>query len=207
MTVTPSSGGWIFDEDNALKTLLQGITVTDQANNARQLLVRFNQPEVEVGKQQYPFALIHLIDVTESTERAMRNRVDLTYVPDGAPAPVSGQSYTTDYPIPYSLFYQVTTYARNARHDRQIIRAMMDRFGGRMHTLYVPEDDTQRSMFLRGSQKRDFPDSGNRITFSNVYTIEVFTELLPTDIVAQPQVSTVTQKVDFTVDKLVIPTS
>jgi hypothetical protein len=198
-------GAWLLNEDNALRTLLSDITVSDEHNSARKVGVWFGQPDVEIRTQAYPYITIDLIDAREATERSMRGRVTLGYQPDGAAAPTVGKGYVTDYPIPYDLDYQVTTYARQPRHDRSIMRTLMqEKFGSRMHTLYIPEDDTQRSMFLIGSQKRDSTEQNKRL-FSNAYTVRIYSELLPKAITELPVVSSVAQSVQFSVDALPAP--
>lgn len=197
--------GFILNEDKALRDWLTDIYVSDDKNANRKVGVWFGQPDVEVTNQSYPYITIDLIDAREATERAHRGIIDLWYVPDGADAPEVGKGYVTDYPIAYNLDYQITTYARQPRHDRAIMRALLqDKFGGRMHTLYIPEDDTQRSMFLISSQKRDSTEDKRRL-FSNAYTVRVFSELLPADIQKLSQVSTINQTFNITTDTLVPP--
>lgn len=199
---------WILNEDNALKAWLSDLTVSDNKNPSRKVGVWFGQPDPEIRDQVFPYITIDLIDVREAVERQMRNRVTLTYTPDGAPAQVANEGYVTAYPIAYDLVYQVTTYARTPVHDRQIIAQLMaNKLGGKLHTLYIPEDDTQRSMFLTGMAVRDRTDPSNKRLFSKAYTVTVCTELLPEDIALLPQVSTLNQTIDFTVDTLTIPTT
>lgn len=174
-------GQWILNEERALKERISGITVSDSADRTRKVGVWFGQPDVEIQKQTFPFITIDLVDDYEATERAMRNEITLWYQPDGAPPEAPDKGYVTEYPIPYDLIFQITTYARQPRHDRQIIRTLMKRLGGRVNSLYIPEDDTIRSMFVVGHQKRDSTSDGRRL-FSNAYTLQVFTELLPKDI-------------------------
>lgn len=174
-------GAWIMNEERALKAVLQEMTVSDNRNPSRPVGVWFGQPDVELQKQTYPYATVDLIDVYEATERAHRNRIELWYSPEGHPPREGDKGYVTHFPIPYDLIFQITTYARHPVHDRQIILQMMRRFGGRWQSLHVPADDTVRSMFLVGTQKRDSTEDGRRL-FSNAYTVQVFTELLPEEI-------------------------
>lgn len=176
---TEVNGQWILNEDKALRNLLKDIVVTDRIPT--KVGVWYGQPDVEIQEQSYPYIVIDLIHADEAPERAHRNEIELWYRPDGAPKHSPDKGYKTEYPIPYDLIYQVTTYARYPRHDRQIIRAIMKRMGGRSHSLYIPEDDTQRSMFIIGSQKRDRTEDARRL-FSNAYTVQIFSELLPKDI-------------------------
>jgi hypothetical protein len=78
------------------------------------------------------------------------------------------------------LYYQVTTYARQPRHDRQLIAAVYnnDRLPFRFGSLYIPEDSTIRRLDMLGFVKRDTTESSKRL-FSNVYNIRVSAEVLP----------------------------
>lgn len=179
--MTEINGQWSLNEERALKAALQGIVVSDGTNPARKVGVWYGQPDIEIRAQSYPYITIDLVDVDEAPERAHRNDIELWYRPDGAPESLPDKGYVTEYPIPYDLIFQVTTYARHPYHDRQIIRSIMKRIGGRSRSLYIPQDDTMRSMFLVGSRKRDSTEDGKRL-FSNAYTVQVFSELLPKDI-------------------------
>lgn len=183
MTVPPQSlnENFILNEDRALKKLLMGMTVSDAKQADRPVKVYFGQPDVEITDQTYPYVTVDLIYADEATERAMRGIIQLQYRPEGGPAPEDGHGLLTEYPIPYDLAYQVTTYARDPRHDRKIMNQIARRLGGRWHSLYVPEDNTERSMFLTNTQKRDRTEANRRL-FSNAYTVVVYSELIPADI-------------------------
>jgi hypothetical protein len=170
---------FLLNEDKALRSWLNDIYVSDDNNPNRKVGVWFGQPDVEITNQSYPYITIDLIDVREATERAMRGLTQLYYLPDGGWETDVVMPFKTSYPIPYDLDYQITTYARQPRHDRALIRTMLqEKFGSRMHTLHIPSDDTKRSMFLMGSQKRDKTEDKRRL-FSNAYTVRVYSELLP----------------------------
>ena len=54
---------FIIAEDLALKTLLSGITVSDDSNASRPVKAWFGYPDVEVRDQTFPFITIDLIDI------------------------------------------------------------------------------------------------------------------------------------------------
>lgn len=198
---------FILSEDKALHALLKGMTVSDEKQASRQVGVWFGQPDIEIRPQTYPYITIDLIDVREAVERAHRGNIELTYVPDGAPAPEVGKSYTTDYPIPYDITYQITTYARHPRHDRQIIASLLsEKIGSRMHSLHIPEDNTDRSMFLVQTVKRDRTEDNRRL-FSNAFTVVVYSELLPSVVRRIPLVDSVVDSVTVTTQELQVPES
>lgn len=175
------NGKWILNEDKALKAALTGITVSDDKNPARKVGVWFGQPDVELRQQAYPYITIDLLSAHEATNRAMRGEIELWYQPDGGDPRLPEKGYVTEYPVPYDLTYQVSTFARQPRHDRQLMLAVARRIGARTRSLYIPEDDTQRSMFTYGPNKHDSTEDGRRL-FRNNYTVTVYSEILPSEI-------------------------
>ena len=181
---------FILNEDRAVKKLFMGMTVSDARQASRPVKVYFNQPDVEITDQEYPYGTVELIDADEATSRAMRGIIQLQYQPEGGPSPEDGHGLLTEFPIPYDLVYQVTFYSRDPRHDRQIMNQVARRVGGRIHSLYVPEDNTERTLFLTDTRKRDRTEANRRL-FSNAYTLVVCSELIPADIEKVAQVTRV----------------
>ena len=167
---------YIINEDKALKELLKGITVADSGNSARPVGVFYGQPDKEIRDQSYPYITIELVGIAEATDRAHRGYITLPYIPEGVDPTIP---YATQYPIPVNLTYQVTTYARQPRHDRQIINALFapSRLPLRFGLLEIPEDGTVRRLDLLGFVKRDTTEQEKRL-FSNVYNIQISSEFL-----------------------------
>lgn len=165
----------ILNEDAALKGLLKGITVSDEANPKRGVGVFFGQPDKEIRQQAYPYIVIELIDVGLANDREHRGYITTPYIPEGADDLVN-----TWYPIPINLDYQISTYARYPLHDRQIIAALFSpgRLPMRFGQLYIPEDGTARRVDFLGFTKRDLTEQDRRL-FSNVYNIRVYSEMFP----------------------------
>jgi hypothetical protein len=189
---------FIINEDAALKTLLQGITVSDAGNTARPVPVYYGQPDKEVRAQTYPYITLDLVGLKEDPERAHRGYVDMTYEPEGVDLfTYDGRILnSTEFPIPVDLFYQIVTFARQPRHDRQMIAALVaqGRLPLRFGQLHIPEDNTVRRLDMLGFSKRDTTESNKRL-FSNVYNIRISAELFPAQIdqvylVTQPPVVT-----------------
>lgn len=178
----------IINEDKALKTALTGITVSDAGNPARPVGVWFGQPDTEIRAQSYPYITIDFIGYSEATDRAHRGDIDLNYYPEGvAKGPIlpdgSGTiQYATEYPIPVNLDYQVVTWARQPRHDRQIMAAMLtgQRLPLRFGLIVIPEDMTVRRLDVLGFTKKDTTDSNGKRLFSNAYSVRISAEVLPT---------------------------
>ena len=175
---------FIVAEDLALKSLLQGMVVGDEKTAERPVKVWFGYPDVEVRAQEFPFITIDLIDVVPASDRQTSGKMS---DPDyrGTVAPEAGITYVFDIPVAYDLVYQVTTYARNPRHDRALLYQMFNKFPSKFGKLGVPNqigtEIGYRSMFVDGFVKRDAVDgeTGNRRTLRNVYTVRVISEMTP----------------------------
>ena len=171
----------IINEDKALKTLLTGITVSDSGNPERPVGVWFGQPDIEIRNQVFPYITIDFLGYAEDTTRAHRGIIDMPYRPEGF-EDSSEDGYITEYPIPVNLDYQITTWARQPRHDRQIMAEMLSghRLPLRYGLIIVPEDDTVRRLDFLGHAKRDSIDGNQKRLFSNVYTVRISAEVLTT---------------------------
>jgi hypothetical protein len=167
---------FINNEENALKLLLSGMTVSDSGNPARPVGVFYGQPDKEIRQQAYPYVTIDLINMAEATDRVQSGMVVLPYQPEGYDG-VS--SLETPYPMPLYLEYQITTFARQPRHDRQILAQLFSiyRLPVRFGQLFIPEDSTWRRLDTVGFSKRDTTESDKRL-FMNVFTIRIATEIL-----------------------------
>ena len=185
---------FIVAEDLALKSHVQGMPVGDEKNAERPVKVWFGYPDVEVRAQEFPFVTIDLIDVIPANDRQNSGYL---YDTDnrGTVAPEAGFTYVYEIPVAYDLVYQVTTYARNPRHDRALLYQMFNKFPSKYGKIAVPNElGTEigyRSMFVDGFVKRDAVDgeTGNRRTLRNVYTVRVVSEMTPS--VAAKKLSTV----------------
>jgi hypothetical protein len=172
---------FLLNEDKALKSLMQSITVSDAKNSARAVGVWFGQPDVEIRDQSYPYVTLDLIDISEDPSRVHRGVVTMPYTPEGLDSSVKHQ---TEFPIPVNIDYQVTSYARQPLHDRQIISNILNtKLPFRFGTLEIPEDNTLRRVELLGYAKRDRTEQGKRL-FVNMFTIRVSAELFPSAIIA-----------------------
>jgi len=169
---------FILSEDLALRNKLLGMTVTDQkagsTTTTRPVGVWFGQPDLEIRNQSYPYVTVDLIDVSEDRQRAMRGKAAPDYL---APANLDeDKGWEIDIPIPVNLDYQVSTYSRQPRHDREILGQVLGlklplRFG----TL-EPDDGTVRRLDVLDVAKRDATENGKRL-FVNSITVRVSSEL------------------------------
>lgn len=135
-----ASQGFLLDEDNALRTHLMGLTVSDDQSRTREVGVWFSHPDLEARNQVYPYIVISLIDVTEATDRVLSGYYDefvpafsfpISAVPEGATLGSDGKFYIpeSEYPveflsrppIPVQIDYQVRIFSRHPRHARTIL--------------------------------------------------------------------------------------
>jgi len=173
---------FIVAEDLAIKTLLGGMTVSDEKNPARPVKVWFGYPDVEIRTQDFPFVTIDMIDIVPANERQTQGRFS-DNDNRGTQTPVGSFVYTYDVPVAYDLIYQITSYSRHPRHDRALMLQLMRKFPSKFGYLVVPNElgteNSRRHMFLDGFAKRDAVDSetGNRRLLRNVLTIRVISEM------------------------------
>lgn len=169
---------FLLSEDEALRKALQGMTVHDQttdgANTSRPVRVYFGQPDQELTPQLYPYVTIDMIDIQRDPTREMRGWTGKDYLnPNELP---DGQAFETDIPIPVNIDYQVTTYSRHPRHDREILsqinfQKLPQRFG-----MLQLNDGTVRRMDVLATSKRDATEQAKRL-FVNAITVRVSSEV------------------------------
>jgi hypothetical protein len=169
---------FILSEDKALRDALLGMTVHDQKADSgdveRAVRVFFGQPDQELTAQIYPYVTIDLIDVMRDPTREMRGRTDAPYLNPGNLT--ENQSFEVELPIPVNLDYQVTTYSRHPRHDRELLQQinfqkLPQRFG-----MLKLDDGTVRRMDVMGVSKRDATEQAKRL-FINAITVRVSSEV------------------------------
>jgi hypothetical protein len=175
---------FIIAEDLAIKTLLNGISVSDDKSSPRQVKTWFGYPDIEVRDQIFPFITIDLIDIMAANERQTYGYLtDSDY--QGTIAPIDGYSYNYLVPVAYDLVYQITSYSRHPRHDRALMYQLLNKFPSKYGYLTVPNqlgtENSIRSMFLDGFVKRDAVEgeTGNRRLLRNVLTVRVVSQMTP----------------------------
>ena len=193
--------GFSLAEDAALKHRLSSLTVSDDRESERIVSVFFRYPEGETEKM-YPFMTIDLLDVAHSRERQESERNyyfmndaserSIDYYPsEFSTSELSGQLgasagiMVTDQIVPVDLIYQVTTYCRSQRHDRQLMMLMLRRvFPFRRGFIEVPEDGTIRRCDLLDWQQNDLLDQEagyKKRIFRKVLTLRINAEIPQSD--------------------------
>jgi len=219
-THTALNAGWITREDAALKAKLKGIRVP-VANEERQpdpdgdddgpavtvngktrsVPVYFRLPEDEARRKQYPYITIDFLGPVPDHEREHRGVVTFgspdeenAYSPPGMPE----GGGRTEFPIPYTLMYQVTQWARFNRHDRIIMNELLTvrlepRFGYlEMVGTDAPDDLSIRRMdLISGPTNGDTRDAEGKRLFRKMYTVGVQSELFHSEFLRLAAVSQV----------------
>lgn len=187
---------FVLAEDEALKALLVGMTVSDDKAPIRPVEVFYSIPDVELRQQKYPYITIDLVDIRPADGRQHSGYwtdVDLA----GTVQPTDDTTYTYYAPVAYDLVYQVSSWARHPRHDRAIIQQILqNRLPSKYGKLQVPNsigtEVANRSMFLDGFAKLNFVEEGRRV-FRNIFTVRVLSEMPPAtaEYISETRVSTV----------------
>lgn len=181
---------FLLNEDEALKNLLSGMTVTDQKAGSTQATTRavrvwFGQPDQEITAQTYPYITIDMIDVAEDFMRAMRGKSQPSYI-DPPEIMVDTEvefdpnlhDWEIDYPIPVNIDYQITVYSRQPRHDRAILAQLINTKIPLRFAVLETNDGTIRRLDVLDISKRDITESGKRL-FVNAITVRVSSEIQP----------------------------
>lgn len=181
---------FLLSEDEALRNLLKDMVVTDQKaastqETTRKVGVWFGQPDQEIRAQSYPYITIDMIDIAEDFARAHRGRVKPAYMTDPTTGPDGESQYDSEtqdweinFPIPVNIDYQVTTYSRQPRHDREILAQLLyKKLPLRFATLET-DDNTVRRLDVLDISKRDVTEQAKRL-FVNAITVRVSSEIAP----------------------------
>ena len=176
---------FLLSEDKALRDLLKDMTVTDQkADGTRSVGVWFGQPDQEIRNQSYPYITIDMVDIAEDFARSMRGRAVLPYAADpetiGEDTEWDPELHAWDvsWPIPINIDYQITTYARQPRHDREILAQLLYRKIPLRFAVLNTDDNTVRRLDVLDVSKRDITEQGKRL-FVNAITVRVSSEIAP----------------------------
>lgn len=205
-----SNSGFLLAEDAALKSrLLNGLRVSDDKKASRPVQVFYRFPESET-ERTYPFATIELISLNHAR---IRQESEVTYYYTNSTMSASAVSSTapridyfpseygvseldeialnsvylsTEQMTPIDLVYQVSTYCRSQRHDRELTSGMLRYvFPMRRSYIEIPEDGTSRRCDLVSWTSADIMDQEagyKKRIFRKVYTVQINSEIPLTDL-------------------------
>jgi hypothetical protein len=186
---------FLLSEDHGIRARLEGMVVSDQtaagADVTRKVGVWFGQPDQEIRAQSYPYVTIDMVDIVRDTDREHRGVITApAYLTPSAGFNAVTQTTLMDYPIPVSLFYQITTYARHPRHDRAILAQLMSsKLPLRAGSLEL-DDGTVRRLDVEDVSKRDVTEQDKRL-FINAITVRISSEVVQKALDELYKVSTV----------------
>ena len=179
---------FMLSEDKALREKMQGMVVYDQKATGEEVPrvvgVWFGQPDQEIRTQSYPYVTIDMIDIARDPSREHRGKVSPSYLMGNLPDDFNPetQTFETDIPIPVNLDYQITTYARHPRHDRQLVAQLLsEKLPIRAGTLDL-DDGTARRLDVLDVAKRDLTENQKRL-FVNAVTVRVSSEIVQNNLV------------------------
>jgi len=181
---TYPSEGFLLDEDRALRDWMKGITVSDHENATRNVEAWFGHPDLELREQKYPYITVDLLEIQEGIDRVHRGNLYLTNGPApegpptwwGLPQIPDDQIWLGEMTTPVDLIYQVGTWARNPRHDRQILRACITGKTSLRGGVIATADGYTRRLDFLGHIKRDREEGGKRL-FNNIFRLRMSAEV------------------------------
>jgi len=199
--VMPEHKGFILAEDEALKLLVEQLTLPDGQGNEKAVRCWFRYPEPEV-QITYPFATIDLIGVNPAydlwTSLYWQDLDEEVEFDSSKPELVitghrlhdpstareitvpSGMTTTRVNYLAYRLIYQVGLWANNAFHDRLMTARMIrDIIHPRPSWLHCPADGVWKRMEVLGWAPADLPtqEGGSKRIFRKMITMSVQTEI------------------------------
>jgi hypothetical protein len=169
---------FLLKEDKAIRELMQGLTVHDQkadgSDTPRPVGVWFGQPDQELRNQTYPYITIDMVGINRDFQREMRGRTSAAYLkPDSI---ADGVRWDTEIPIPVNIDYQITTFSRHPRHDRELLAEILyNKLSFRFAQLFVGESTIHRLEVINVA-KRDSTEQAKRL-FVNAFTVRLATEI------------------------------
>lgn len=183
---------WVLDEDAALKQKLSGYTVTNYADGKQlPIQVYYRLPDAEEVTRTFPHIAIDLVEINFDPTRAHRAMLfRMNYDLEQATPQTGSILEAYDYPLPWSLHYQLAAYSRNPRHDRQLAMMLYQMFPEQYGSLDMASfDGTVRRADLVDVVRRDTVDQNQKRLYRNIFTVAVSSEFLLGDVVAIQQVT------------------
>lgn len=175
---------FLLSEDKGLRQKLEGMQVQDQRadfeGSLRKVGVWFGMPDQEIRDQSYPYLTIDMLDVSRDFSREMRGLAqkddpNAAYLFEGSEI-AADNGGETDLPIPVNIDYQVTTYSRHPRHDREIMAQLISNVLPLRAGVLELDDGTVRRLDVIDMAKRDMVEQGKRL-FMNAFTVRVSSEV------------------------------
>jgi hypothetical protein len=181
VVANPPFLGLYTEEDMGLKTLLEGLYVSDlnAPNESRRVPVWFHNPEREERRITYPNIVINFTGERVAHEREHRGWVQIGYkYLQDIPFPLGpGQALPSiDYPLPMDFDYTVTASARINQHISQISGHLaMSKLHPRFAQMNCP-GGTVRRITVLGTTRTNSMEADKRL-FRQIYQLRISTEI------------------------------
>jgi hypothetical protein len=170
---------WLIQEDNALKIKLSGFVVTNYADGRKiPIAVYFRFPDTEERKRTFPHFAIDMVDIDFDHSRAHRALEQiLTFDLEQATPQPPQYLVADDMPLPWTLVYQIVSYARQPWHDRQMAALMYQMFPEQYGNLNMAQfDGTIRRADLMSVVRRDMMDNDQKRLYRQIFTVGISSE-------------------------------
>jgi hypothetical protein len=181
---------WVIDEDYALKQKLSGFTVNNYADG-RKITVQtyFRMPDPEERTRTFPHFAIDLVEINmDFTRLHHADGFTLTYDTETATPLVNGALVADDYPLPWSLVYQISAYSRQPWQDRQLAMILHQLFPGPYGSLDMTYfDGTIRRADFVSMVRRDRIGDNNKRDYRQIFTVAVSSEFFLNQLTAVQQ--------------------
>lgn len=185
---------WLMDEDRALKEKLSGFKVANYSDGKLlPIAVYYRFPDAEERTRTFPHIAIDLVDIVFERDRAHR-AVEFVLPYDLEQAtPANGFSLVADdFPLPWSLHYQLSAYSRQPVHDRYLQMMLYQMFPEQFGSLNMAAyDGTVRRADLISSVRRDTVDRDRKRLYRNVFTVAISSEFFVNQVLAIQQARSV----------------
>lgn len=189
MTAPTGNEGFILAEESALKRTLQGMKVFDPNQpQGREVQVRYQYP-ADGSEVAYPLISIDLLHIAFAPDRQHRACApEINYIPSVAETAVADFTeegvILKDEPTAVDLLFQITTFCRNPRHDRQLLGQLLStgRIPWQFGWLWVQEDATYRRLDNLGIEPADTLDGQKKPVFRKIITARINSEFIPDQI-------------------------
>jgi hypothetical protein len=170
---------WVIDEDYALKEKLSGFTVVNYPDG-RVIPVQtyFRMPDPEERTRSFPHFAIDLVEINlDYTRLHHADGFTLTYDTETATPLVGGSLVADDYPLPWSLVYQISAWSRQPWQDRQLSLILHQMFPGPYGCLNMANfDGTVRRADFVSMVRRDRIGDNNKRDYRQIFTVAISSE-------------------------------
>jgi hypothetical protein len=186
VTITASNPRWAIDEDYALKEKLSGFTLINYADGSiKKIPVYFRFPDPEERERAFPHIAIDLVEINFDPARAHRSAgFNLPYDLEQATPLFDFGLVADDYPLPWSLVYQISAYSRQPWQDRQLSLMLYQMFPEQYGSLDMSAfDGTVRRADLVSVVRRDTVDNNQKRVYRQIFTVAVSSEFFLNQIV------------------------